>query len=213
MGMLFSIAQHARHSLLCCRYLCPSLLLLAQLQSQNIYHCLPFNRLQQCLLFWVTIIIQQPQTDCQKWQERYSFPLHHFGADVGITVWLYSAAAAVYNSALDLQAKGLQQFLTTMPILQPVMLLLLARMSIPTKQLNNPLQWQQMQMRRLRLGTELLQLLPQQLKVRCKPALRCFGPAGFGVGVSNKILYRHNIGGCYSEHGLGTLLVDVCSTA
>ena len=102
--------------------------------------------------------------------------MHHFEADVGITVWLYSAA--VYNSALNLQAKGLQQFLTTMPILQPVMLLLLARMSIPTKQLTNPLQWQQMQMRRLCLATELLQLLPQQLKVRYKPALRCVGPDG-----------------------------------
>ena len=56
MGMLFSIAQCTRHSLLCCRYLCPSLLLLAQWQSQSVYPFLPFNRLQQCLLFWVTII-------------------------------------------------------------------------------------------------------------------------------------------------------------
>ena len=82
--------------------------------------------------------------------------------------------------------RGYSNCMTTMPTLQPVMLLLLARMSIPTKQLTNPLQWQQMQMRRLCLGTELLQLLPQQLKVRYKPALRCFGPAGLVLVCSTR---------------------------
>jgi len=54
---------------------------------------------------------------------------------VGITDWFYPAA--VYKIPLDLQAKGPQQQLTTTPILQPV-LLLMARMPIPTKQLTNP---------------------------------------------------------------------------
>ncbi len=44
--------------------------------------------------------------------------------------------------------------------------------------LTSPLQCQQMQMRQPHLGVELLQLMPQQLKVQYKPVLHCFGPAG-----------------------------------
>ena len=101
-------------------------------------------------------------------------------ADVGIAVWF--CLVAVYQTASYLQAKGPQQQVTTMHILQPLLLLLLmARMSVLTKQLTNPLQCQQMQMRPPHLQLELLQLLPQQLDVEYKPVLWGFGPAGLVV--------------------------------